>query len=864
MGHKLIEQILERAEKAKNESDFYYFNTLLYAGEALVKTITFGMLAAVKDDDGRNRCRLEYKLVRNNGPGYCSQALEDILKGPASQHLLHEARKEQTELTKRCKAGEWQYDSVMKLKESLKFVNPQSESLPSKSDLERWFYFFAELRNKTRGHGAPQSTVAGKAAIPLFESIDIIYKNFHLFKRSWAHLYKNLSGKYRVSSLGNNTEEFNYLRKEKKHKFENGIYIYWGEPKHIPFILSDAELNDFFVANGSFNKQHYELLSYNTDDRQSGDSSKYLNYPGPLSKSETQGKKELEVKGNCFTNVPDPAKDYIERFNLEEKLFNVLMDDRRLIVTLHGAGGIGKTSLTLQVIKKLCKDGHYDGIIWFSARDIDLLSKKIKQVSPDVFSQNDIAKYYVKLVSPDKLDDKGFNHKEFFERELDKSESFGKCLFVFDNFETIQNPQEMFKWIDSFIRSPNQILITTRLSDFGSDYPLEVSGMTEEEAKNLMLRTGNFLNIDESLVKKKTDQIISLSRGHPYIIKILIGELAVTQDITRALSTQDKALTALFERTYTSLTPCAQYAFMVLAGWSSKILKTVLEAVLISSFKDEEETEDINRAIESLYRYSLVQKTKNKDQQELIEMPFTARIFGEKKLRISPYKSKIEEDVRLLQMFGAVEQKDMTLNLYNRLEEFMKNVSDKIEKGESFEKYEAILDIFCQVYNPGNLLLAQFYMEQDTKSGLEKAQNKLERFLQERSNEKDTLQAWIQLSKVRWKKRDLFGYIHAKVEMSKAPSTYFWKISNTANEINRLLHAVQLDIGQAEKNKLIQTLLSILENRKSEANADDFSRMAWLALHTQQESKARQYVNQGLKLDPQNPHCLQLKDKLFR
>ena len=864
MGHKLIEQMLERAEKAKNESDFYYFNTLLYAGEALVKTITFGMLAAVKDDDERNRYRLEHNLVRNNGPGDCSQVLEDILKGPASQHLLHDARKEQKELTKRCKAGEWQYDSVMKLKESLKFVNPQSESLPSKSDLERWFDFFAELRNKTRGHGATQLTVAGKAAIPLSESINIIYKNFHLFKRSWVHLYKNLSGKYRVSPLGNNTGEFDYLKREKEYRLENGIYIWWGEPKHIPFILSDAELNDFFVANGSFNEQHYELLSYNTDDKQKGDSSKYLNYPGPLSKSETQGKKELEAKGNSLTNTPDPAKDYIERFDLEKELFNLLMDDRRLIVTLHGAGGIGKTSLTLQVINKLCIEGHYDGIIWFSARDIDLLSKKIKQVSPDVFSQNDIAKYYVKLVLPDKLDNKRFNHKEFFEGELGKSTSFDKCLFVFDNFETVQNPQEMFDWIDHFIRSPNQILITTRLSDFKGDYPLEVSGMTEEEAKNLMLKTGNSLNINKSLMQKKTDRIMSLSKGHPYIIKILIGELAVTQHITKTFSTQDKALTALFERTYTSLTPCAQYAFMVLAGWSSKILKTVLEAVLISSFKDEEETEDINKAIESLYRYSLVQKTKNKDQQELIELPFTARIFGEKKLRISPDNSKIEEDVRLLHMFG-VEQKDMTLNLYNRLEEFMKNVSNKIEKGESFKKYEAILDVFCQMYNPGNLLLAQFYMEKDTPS-LQKAQNKLKSFLEERSNEDDKIKAWIMLSKVCKKMEDYLGYVHALVEMSKLQSTYFWKISNAANEINKLLHEKKLDIEKSEKAKLIQTLLNVLEKRKHEAQANDFSRMAWLALHTQQESKARQYVNQGLKLDPQNPYCLrlQLKDRLSR
>ena len=62
MGHKLIEQMLERAEKAKNESDFYYFNIPLYVDEALVKTIIFGMPAAVRDDDERNRYRNEFFL----------------------------------------------------------------------------------------------------------------------------------------------------------------------------------------------------------------------------------------------------------------------------------------------------------------------------------------------------------------------------------------------------------------------------------------------------------------------------------------------------------------------------------------------------------------------------------------------------------------------------------------------------------------------------------------------------------------------------------------------------------------------------------------------------------------------------------
>jgi hypothetical protein len=39
----------------------------------------------------------------------------------------------------------------------------------------------------------------------------------------------------------------------------------------------------------------------------------------------------------------------------------------------------------------------------------------------------------------------------------------GPFLFVFDNFETVVSPGEAFAWIDTYIRSPNKALITTRI-----------------------------------------------------------------------------------------------------------------------------------------------------------------------------------------------------------------------------------------------------------------------------------------------------------------------------------------------------------------------------------------------------------------
>src|SRR5205814_9454257 len=152
-----------------------------------------GMLAALADDPDRNRYRLEHKLIRADGIGEWTHALEDALIGPASQFLLLEARTEQTELTRNCRPGDWQYEAVAQLKRALDDLQIESEDVPAKSDMKRWFRLFATLRNKTRGHGATMPGKTQSAADHLYESIRCFYENHSLFVRPWAYLYRNLS-----------------------------------------------------------------------------------------------------------------------------------------------------------------------------------------------------------------------------------------------------------------------------------------------------------------------------------------------------------------------------------------------------------------------------------------------------------------------------------------------------------------------------------------------------------------------------------------------------------------------------------------------------------------------------------------------
>src|SRR5262249_53091632 len=149
--------------------------------------------------------------------GDWARAIEDVLTGPASLYLFTEAQTEQTELTKNCRKDEWQYASVIALKSTLEALKIEAEDVPARSDMKRWFRLFATLRNKTRAHGATLPTKASKATKSLEDSITLFYQNFALFRRPWAFLYRNLSGKYRVSSISDDTAPFDYLKKETVH-----------------------------------------------------------------------------------------------------------------------------------------------------------------------------------------------------------------------------------------------------------------------------------------------------------------------------------------------------------------------------------------------------------------------------------------------------------------------------------------------------------------------------------------------------------------------------------------------------------------------------------------------------------------------
>ena len=720
------------------------------------------------------------------------------------------------------------------------------------------------MRNKTKAHGAKLPDQKSKAAPLLHTAFTAIYGNLGLFTRPWAYLHRNLSGRYKVSAICGSDESFAGLRISSDQNFPNGIYLHLD--RHIPVTLirSDSDLSDFLLPNGGFTETRYEVQSYSTGRVEFCPSTQFLGPTGQLPPSETEGSAELDVVGQTFSNAPPPSREYVCRETLEAQLHDRLLDANFPLITLAGRGGIGKTSLALAVIKKLCKEGCFDYILWFSARDIDLLPQGPKTVSPKFQRIDDVARQFAALVGIQQRKEKGYTPRTDMQAWLAQAQS-QRTLFVFDNFETVQHPKEFFEWLSTHIRLPNKILITTRTRTFTGDFKIDVAGMSFEEADELITATAISLGIDKLLTADYRERLFGESGGHPYVIKILLGEVARAgklAKVERIMGGSEAILNALFDRTYSTLTPNAQRVYLTLCVWNSILSQIALEAVLLR--REVEDRIDVDGALDELEQLSMIEREESSaDATIFIRVPLASMLFGQKRLEISPYSAHVRADAELLQWFGAAQGTAIRHGFEQRLTHFVKSISTGLSsQPASLDRFSPILETIGHKYPLAYYRLAILYHERAKPGDIDAEMRCLEKFLQHAPSSPLASAAWKELARIRRVKRDELGELHALVAFAKCPDVRMIEISSIANRLNSFLNQPLKPVQVTEKRHLLEPIAHAMQQRISEADADDCSRLAWLWTHLDEFEKAWKVVKAGLEKRPHNEHLLKLEIKL--
>jgi hypothetical protein len=855
--------LADRIAVAKQDSDTALFSDLMYLGEMVTKLTTAALVASIQDDRERQRYRLCHGIIRATGLGGWVDALESSMRGPATQLLIPDASQEKAELIQSSGSSTWQYAAVASMHRALRMVEPNVDPLGAAVEGLDWFRHFKTLRNRTRGHGALRGVTCSKICPALETSIRGLIDNFALFKRPWAYLHRNISGKYRVTRYSDGDSPFGQYKRIPAVPVPDGVYVFLGKPVHVELVTSDADASDFHFPNGGFSNDTHEVISYLTGITRTADARAYLAPAGQLPASETDGLRELDAQGLSFSNVPPRTRDYVSRKELEQELRDALARDNHPIVTLSGRGGIGKTTLAVSVIHDLADQGRFEVILWFSARDIDLLDHGPKLVQQRVKTKGDIAREYIQLTGSQA----GGNPVAEFEKAL-REGATGPTLFVVDNFETVSNPTEMYLWLDTHVRAPNKILITTRHEEFKGDWPVAVGGMSEDESMTLISMFASHLGVTGLLTTAYRQDLFTEAGGHPYVMKVLLGEVAKAKKllkIDRIVAAKDAILEALFERTFTRLSPAANRVFLTLCSWRSTIPQVALEAVLL---RPANEKMDVADAIDELRKLSLVEMNESEADRSIhLSVPLTAMEFGRRKLSVSPYKTAVQADLELLQALGAARLTDLRHGMRPRLERMISAIAAKVSKVPAdLAQYVPILEYIARADAEVWLMLCDLYESRYDETGdaacMDSAKATLRRYLEQRAAAPSAYGVWERLARLCYRTGDVGGEVHALAEMCEATGTPFEKLSETANRVNGMLRNQSLRLDSDEKRILIGRLTAVMEKRLQEASATDCSRIAWLFLNIHQEPKARQITEEGLKRQPSNTYCLGLAERL--
>jgi hypothetical protein len=196
--------------------------------------------------------------------------------------------------------------------------------------------------------------------------------------------------------------------------------------------------------------------------------------------------------------------------------------------------------------------------------------------------------------------------------------------------------------------------------DFKGHYPIDIHGMAFGEFEELVATTASRLNM-VSLLSGAPEYVKSLHRetfGHPYVVKIVLGEIArerrIPNKVERVLAKRDDILDALFQRSFEHLSLQAQRTFLLLCSWRSIVPLVALDAVQRRS--SNVENIDVEAAVEELAVSSMVEilRPEGREDPRWINVPAAAFKFGSTRVRHHSYSSEILADSQYLRLLGPL------------------------------------------------------------------------------------------------------------------------------------------------------------------------------------------------------------------
>ncbi len=342
-------------------------------------------------------------------------------------------------------------------------------------------------------------------------------------------------------------------------------------------------------------------------------------------------------------NLPHRS-DFVGR-EKEKRQVHEALRSRSYIIMIDGIGGIGKTSLALEVLHECLAASQnsksppdeihrFNAFIWTSAKDRELTINDML----DTIARTHEYPALTQLPLADK-------QHEIIKRLQEKA-----SLLIVDNFETVTDDA-----VSQFIQhlpEPSKCLVTSRTQNLRQAHVVSLRGMEKEEALLLIKNEGSRLNLGlDSLTSNETNfhRFYEATGGAPLAIKWSIGQIKQRgQSIDSVLNSLHGARGDIFEfifdRAWSLLSDTSKRILLIMPVFASSASKTAIEAASDVRGWDLDEglgqlvelwlLEASEKLDESKRRYSLHPLTRAFAQNRLTERP---RLEHDARIRLAEF-----------------------------------------------------------------------------------------------------------------------------------------------------------------------------------------------------------------------------------